>query len=247
MQSFGQWVILRLRDAGAYSGVIDQAEGRSYIEALTRFQQAKGLAETGRADEQTIAHLRLVRSIKDGVQQAHVIANVAPTPIGPVWFRDAKRLMGLREIPGPKSNSTIMDMAKRLGGWVGNYFTDDDIPWCGLFVANSIATTLPKEPLPANPLGAKNWVKFGIDSARCLGAIMVFERSGGGHVGFYAGEDRTHFHILGGNQSNSVSITRIAKNRLVPGGVRWPRTGEQPVGAAVQLSQAGVAISSNEA
>jgi cell wall-associated NlpC family hydrolase len=47
-----------------------------------------------------------------------------------------------------------------------------------------------------------------------LGDILTFKRNGGGHVGIYAGEDATHYHVLGGNQNNSVSVTRIAKSRL---------------------------------
>ena len=42
----------------------------------------------------------------------------------------------------------------------------------------------------------------------------VFKRDGGGHVGIYVGEDKTHYHIIGGNQGNEVSIMRIAKNRM---------------------------------
>ena len=52
---------------------------------------------------------------------------------------------------------------------------------------------------------------------------MVFTRAGRGHVGLYLGEDATHFHILGGNQTNNVSITRIAKVRLADGGCAGPR------------------------
>ena len=32
--------------------------------------------------------------------------------------------------------------------------------------------------------------------------------------GIYVGEDTNYYHVLGGNQNNSVSVTRIAKSRL---------------------------------
>ena len=35
-------------------------------------------------------------------------------------------------------------------------------------------------------------------------------------------EDDTHFFVLGGNQSDAVTIARIAKSRLL--GARWPAT-----------------------
>jgi hypothetical protein len=51
---------------------------------------------------------------------------------------------------------------------------------------------------------------------------MVFKRAGGGHVGFYVGEDKDAYHILGGNQSDMVSVARVAKDRHVD--ARWPST-----------------------
>lgn len=54
------------------------------------------------------------------------------------------------------------------------------------------------------------------------GAVLVFERGSGGHVGFAIGQDDTHFHVLGGNQSDAVTVARIAKSRLL--GARWPAT-----------------------
>ena len=47
-----------------------------------------------------------------------------------------------------------------------------------------------------------------------LGDILVFKRDGGGHVGFYIGEDNDCYHVLGGNQSNAMNVTRILKSRL---------------------------------
>jgi cell wall-associated NlpC family hydrolase len=84
---------------------------------------------------------------------------------------------------------------------------------------------------PKNPLGARNWQKFGtpvpITKGRqgtlgrypMLGDVLVFWRGKkngfAGHVGIYVGEDDTHFHVLGGNQKDSVSIARIEKSRLL--------------------------------
>jgi hypothetical protein len=42
-------------------------------------------------------------------------------------------------------------------------------------------------------------------------AVLVFERPGGGHVGYYFGEDATAYHVLGGNQGDAVTIARIAR------------------------------------
>lgn len=243
--TFDQWVISRLRVHGAYAGVTDGAPGREMVAGLKRFQTASDLPATGLANEATVTLLRHEPK-KPGSPLTIYSANAVPLPREPVWMREAQRYMGLKEIAGSKSNSTIMGWAKRLGGWVASFYTNDDIPWCGLAIANWISVTLPSEPLPANPLGALNWSKFGRQLAQpVLGAILTFKRPGGGHVGLYVGEDRTHYHVLGGNQANSVNITRIEKIRCEA--IRWPTTGGEPVGGPVRLTAAGVPVSKNEA
>ncbi|WCA60280.1 TIGR02594 family protein [Agrobacterium tumefaciens] len=243
--TFDEWLISQLRDAGAYGGRTDGVHGREVIKAIERFQGAYHLPLTGRADAATVDALRKVKS-KNPESNLITYAKV-PVPTEPVWMREARRYIGITEIPGPKSNPAIMSWAKVLGGWIASWYQDDDTPWCGLFIGNVIAATLPREPLLANPLGALNWKKFGMEGRIARGAILVFERKGGGHVGIYVGEDRTHYHVLGGNQNNAVSITRIEKNRLVTGGIRWPKTGEIPVGGAVWLDASGAPISKSEA
>ena len=74
--------------------------------------------------------------------------------------------------------------------------------------------------------------------------MLVFTRSGGGHVGFYAGEDADAYHVLGGNQSDAVTIARIAKSRCIA--IRWPSTAPAPVGGRVFSALAGT-LSRNEA
>lgn len=239
--TFDAWLISRLMIHGTYAGVVDAVPGRQMTAALRRFQGAVKLPITGLADQATVDALRLSpNSAKPAVAAPKL-------PAEPVWMREAQRYLGLKEIAGPASNTTIMSWAKRAGkSWIASFYTNDDIPWCGLFVNNAVSVTLPKEVLLANPLSALAWAKFGIElNAPVVGAILVFKRPGGGHVGFYVGEDATHYHVLGGNQNNSVSITRIAKDRLVA--IRYPRTGGEPIGGRVKLTAAGARVSSNEA
>lgn len=233
---FDQWLISRLRYHGAYDGVTDSVHGRAVINAIERFQRAQGIRISGVADDATVAALRAdTLTGKIGDKAAPAI------PREPVWVREARRFMGLKEISGPKYEPTIVDWAKRFGGWIAKFYVDDDIPWCGLFVGHVVAVTLPREKLPANVLGALQWAKFGRElNAPAPGAILVFKRAGGGHVGFYIGETSTHYIVLGGNQNNSVSVTRIEKKRLVNGGIRWPTTGEQPGLSRVLASSAPI-------
>jgi len=241
--SFDEWVISRLVAHGAYAGKIDNVPGRQMIAGLKKFQEAEHLKVTGLADQATVDALRRSAVRPSGLVQ-YVAAPAVPKE--PVWMREARRYMGLREVVGKGSNPTIMGWAKRFGGWIESFYTDDDIPWCGLFMGNIIAVTLPQEPLPSNPLGALNWNRFGKGlETPALGAILTFRRDGGGHVGLYVGEDATRFHVLGANQSNSVSIAPIAKDRL--SAIRWAVTGPAPQGGRVFLTANGVPTSKNEA
>ena len=130
----------------------------------------------------------------------------------PKVIAEAVRYLGINEIKGKLNNPTIMSWAKDVG--VDKIYTSDEIAWCGLFVAKVIKKS--GFEIVKDPLWALNWSKFGTkQSVAMLGDVLVFKRDGGGHVGFYIAEDKNYFHVLGGNQSNSVSITRIAKNRCV--------------------------------
>lgn len=159
------------------------------------------------------------------------------TPADPIWMREARRQMGILEVPGSKSNPTILGWAKALGGWVANFYKDDDTPWCGLFAAHCIGLTLPAEKLPTNYLSALAWADFGIQCEPVIGAVLVFRRNGGGHVGFYAGENDDSYVVLGGNQGNSVKLSNVEKRRCI--GIRWPKTGGAQIGGRVNSTPAG--------
>ncbi len=74
-----------------------------------------------------------------------------------------------------------------------------------------------------------DWIKFGNASDKpMLGDVLVFGRKGGGHVGLYVGEGRDAYHVLGGNQDDTVSIKRIA--RAGCSGARRCRGGREPAG-----------------
>lgn len=160
----------------------------------------------------------------------------------PKVIAEAMRYFGIKEIKGRLHNSTIMSWAKDVG--VEKIYTSDEVAWCGLFVAKVVLKAGFK-PVDA-PLWALNWNKFGTkQTTAMLGDVLVFKRDGGGHVGFYVAEDASYYHVLGGNQSDSVSITRIAKNRCV--GIRrcdWKIA--QPKEVKQYFVKASGAISTNE-
>lgn len=164
----------------------------------------------------------------------------------PVWLSQARKKIGLRETPGSANNPVIMAMAKDLGvARMGIAYSADSTPWCGLLVGWCVLQA-GIEP-PKICVRAKAWATWQANlrpEVLCPGAVLVFDREGGGHVGFYNGEDDTHYHVLGGNQSDAINIQRIAKNRCVAR--RWPR-GVPVTGKPVKLTAKGVPVSQNEA
>jgi uncharacterized protein (TIGR02594 family) len=169
------------------------------------------------------------------------------TVIEPAWLRAAWAKLGTREAAGAANSPAIMGWAKRLGTKVlGMAYNADSVPWCGLFVATCMADAgLPPPPIAVR---AKAWATWGLalrPERLAPGAVLVFERSGGGHVGLYVGEDATAYHVLGGNQGDAVSIARIAKDRCVAR--RWP-AGQPVNGRPVAMAaRAGVPLSRDEA
>lgn len=157
----------------------------------------------------------------------------------PLWYKVAKRFEGLREVPGIGHNHTILGWLESLKAW----WRDDETPWCGVFVAYCL-----KEaglPYPKLYMRAKSWVDYGSllrPDRLAPGAILVFDRAGGGHVGFYAGEDAGFYYVFGGNQSNGVNLMKLGKSRLIAS--RWPKSAAV-LGRPVQMK--GGVVSTNEA
>lgn len=158
----------------------------------------------------------------------------------PRWLAIARSRIGVREIPGSKHSAVILGWLARLKSWI----TDDETPWCGIFVASVMQEA--GLPYPDQYPRARSWADWGANLRSthvAPGAVLVFSRNGGGHVGFYVGEDATAYHVLGGNQGNAVNVTRIAKARCIA--IRWPK-GEPVNGGPVRLAENGQ-LSRNEA
>ncbi len=148
--------------------------------------------------------------------------------------------MGQKEIPGPSHNSWIARGWARLGaGW----FNSDETPWCGYFVAHCIDAVGLPYPARGEFARAKAWLNWGTACSPVYGAVVVFGRDGGGHVGFLVGQSASNFYVLGGNQSNAVNITPIAKSRAL--GFRWP-LGRPLINRALPQMSGGT-VSRNEA
>lgn len=157
----------------------------------------------------------------------------------PKMLLEALKLYGVTEKQGAENNPEIMSWAVECGV---NSYRADEIPWCGLFVA--VVAKRAGKPRPENPLWARNWAGWGKESPHELGAVLVFSRGNGGHVGLYVGEDRECYHVLGGNQDDCVRIVRIRKGRLIA--CRALYTIAKPANVRPVYLQATGAISGDE-
>ena len=226
-----------LKDQGCDPGAVDGIWGRNTIAAVKMFQQQHHLDPDGVVGPRTSAALF--------ARAPTATTPPTATPSTLVWFEEAKHLVDVKEVPGSQNNPVIIDWATDLH----IMYSGDDIPWCGLFTAHCVGSTLPGEPLPANPLGARQWEGFGDATTPRLGAIMVFWRDpkdqGVGHVGFYNGEDATAYQILAGNQSDQVSLAWVPKSRFLK--ARWPKSAAGIASGAVKMARGDSKLSENEA
>jgi len=159
------------------------------------------------------------------------------------WIKTAKSLIGTKEVPGAKSNPTIIGWAKALGNKaLGMAYNEDGTPWCGLFVAHCVK----EAGLTPAPIAVRTsaWATWGVACKPVVGAVVVFQRPGGGHVGFLVGQNATAYRVLGGNQSDGVNETWIEKSRAVA--VRWPAGVPVSTEVLPWLNAKG-AVSKNEA
>lgn len=170
-----------------------------------------------------------------------VADSVAENDGHPKMVAEAMKLFGIHEAPGGKDNPLIISWAHEtdLTG-----YSHDETPWCGLFMA--VVAKRAGKAIPRAPLWALNWAAFGTPSPEpSFGDVLVFKRSGGGHVGLYVAENANAYFVLGGNEGDAVSIVPIARNRLYA--CRRPTYSVQPANVLPVKVDIHGALSTNEA
>lgn len=137
-------------------------------------------------------------------------------PDGLPWLTEAFEHLGLKEVPGSKHNPAVVDFWRR--GKAGDY-TSDETAWCAAFVSACLEDAGVRSARTGWALSYLNW---GTRVSAAVGAVVVFERTGGGHVGFVVGRTRNNeLVVLGGNQSNAVNKAAFPVGRAR--GYRWPK------------------------
>ena len=128
----------------------------------------------------------------------------------------AKSYLGTKEFEGPADNPKIMEMYKSVGhDWVEH----DEVAWCAAFVGHCLERSGLRSSRKLNAQSYLTWGEkvAGIEQAR-EGDIVVLSRGNAtwqGHVAFFLKAAGNQVDVLGGNQSNAVSVARYSKSRIL--------------------------------
>ena len=139
----------------------------------------------------------------------------------------ARRFLDLSETPGVVDNPAVLAMLRLDDKSIAH----DEVPWCSAFV-NYVAWLL--EAPRSKSLAARSWLRVGhpiaLNEARSGSDVVILTRgenqpgaevlAAPGHVGFFVAylPVTGTVRILGGNQSNRVSVADYPISRVL--GVR---------------------------
>jgi hypothetical protein len=89
----------------------------------------------------------------------------------------------------------------------------DPLPHAGPVMA--ILAKRARKTVPEAPQCALNWANFGSEAGQPrLGDVLCGMREGGAYVGIYIGEDDVAYHLIGADEADGISVTRLPKERL---------------------------------
>lgn len=142
-----------------------------------------------------------------------------PTFAEPKWLKLARKEIGVKEVVGPQHNPTVLGYFRDAGF---PEIDNDETAWCAGF-ANAMLER--SGYAGSKSLAARSFLTWGKEITKPYpGCIAVFSRgdprSWEGHIGFFVSQEGDRINVLGGNQSNQVSIAPQSKGRLL--GYREP-------------------------
>lgn len=142
------------------------------------------------------------------------------------YLATAQKELGQKEKPGRASNPRIVEYLESTN--IGRPEDEtDETPWCSAFV-NWVVEDIRAKVNRVTPKGtgkanARSWLNWGTPYPVPLrGAIVVLSRGAppAGHVAFVVDALKDSLRILGGNQSDAVTITTVPQSRVL--GYRIP-------------------------
>jgi uncharacterized protein (TIGR02594 family) len=170
-----------------------------------------------------------------------------PVSLAYPWVDQARKYIGLKEIPGPRHNSTIIRWLTAIRA----PFLNDEAAWCGSGLGGIFLEVGIKPPKRC--WGARNWLQWeGATKLKkpTFGAVVVFWRGSrngwAGHVGIIVGRDQYgNLIVRGCNQKNSVRDDPFPLDRVLA--YLWPPGHEPPAKQHLRVFVSGAGLSVNEA
>ncbi len=130
----------------------------------------------------------------------------------PSWMAEAWRELGQSELAGATHNPRIVAMFDQLG----HPGQSDETAWCAAFVGACLERVGISS---TRSLRARSYLDWGTPTDKpASGAIVVLKRGSNpaqGHVGFLVGMTSTHIVVLGGNQSNAVTVAAFSRDLVL--------------------------------
>lgn len=130
-------------------------------------------------------------------------------------YAHARKDLGLAEVPGSKSHPRIELAIKTAAKWLpeGVRDVDGSIAWCGCI--GGLWCLELSLPVPKAYYRAASWLEWGVAvkaGDERQGDVIVLQRPGGNHVALLEEKRGTLWDLLGGNQSNRVSVAPYRKS-----------------------------------
>lgn len=131
-------------------------------------------------------------------------------------YEHALKDLGLKESPGRASTPRIRQAIVAAAGWLD---PDDTVTaWCGCI--RGLWGLETGTGVPSEHFRARSWMRWGSPVGTIREAVrgdtLIFQRKGGFHVALFdrLGPDGARVFVLGGNQSNMVSVAPYRMDTL---------------------------------
>ncbi len=128
----------------------------------------------------------------------------------PAYIVEAEKLKGEREIKGSRHN---MDIVKLYADSGNPGVTRDEVAWCAAFVGATLRRAGYKS---TGSLAARSYESYGTKlpgpQKYCIGVMKWVNSGWKGHVGYVVDYNSKYVWMLGGNQSDSVKISRYPRH-----------------------------------
>lgn len=210
----------------------DGDAGPKTIAAVTAFQRAAGLVADGIAGPLTQKALGSVDVTEKKAERDR-----------PGWLALAADMLGVKEGPGAANNAQVVKLFADAG-FPG--IKTDSTAWCAAYVNAMLERAGHRG---SRSLAARSFENWGVGLKEpALGCIATKKRAGSswqGHTGFVVGANKEQVFLLGGNQSDQVSVAAFKRSEIVA--FRWPADMPIPTAPKLPTTVAGARSGVSEA